>query len=309
VSRAEKVTSQCAMHVDLGPLRRAAASEDQSSLSRLLTRVERRAFEDEDCDAAEADLRSGLRLYAELQDQPASIDAKDQARQILSRREFETSVAPEKDPTAEEPEAPDEPGWLAKLFKALWEWLTKRREDARETPVQVDTSSSPSMAGANAVMIGALVLVTAVLLFILIRSFKRKKTEQTDLDETGGLTQQPLEDGMSALSKPAETWAGLADDLAARGEFREAIRHLYLALLSRLHRDGVIDYDPTLSNWEYLFAFKGAAALKAGFKELTRRFDFAWYGNLGVDSLAWAMFRKVAEPLLVPSPEGEAPRA
>ena len=173
-----------------------------------------------------------------------------------------------------------------------------------------EPSGSPAMAGANAVMIGALVLVAAVLLFILIRSFKRKKTEQTELDESGGLTQQPLDhDTMSALSKPPETWAGLADELAAKGEYREAIRHLYLALLSRLHRDGVIDYDPTLSNWEYLFAFKGALSLKAGFKELTRRFDFAWYGNLGVDSLAYAMFRKVAEPLLVPTVEGGAARA
>ena len=71
----------------------------------------------------------------------------------------------------------------------------------------------------------------------------------------------------------------------------------------------MIDYDPTLSNWEYLFGFKGAGGLKAGFKDLTRRFDFAWYGNLGVDSLAYAMFREVAEPLLVPSVDGATARA
>lgn len=311
LERAAKVTDQCAMHVDLSPLEReAVASDTQSSLSRLISRVERRALEDDDCEAAEADLREGLRLYAELQDQPAPLDARQTARQILSRREFQTSPDPDQDPAVEEDQAPDEPGWLARLFKALWEWLTKHRDDEREAPTPMDTSSSPAMAGANAVMIGALVLVTAVLLFILIRSFKRKQSTQTQLDESGGLTQQPLDhDSMSALSKPPETWAGLADALAAKGEYREAIRHLYLALLSRLHRDGVIDYDPTLSNWEYLFAFKGASSLKAGFKELTRRFDFAWYGNLGVDSLAYAMFRKVAEPLLAAPPEGADARA
>ena len=309
LERASKLSDTCQMRVDLGPMRKQTASEEQSSLSRLITRIERRAYEDEDCEAAEADLREGLRLYAELQDQPSPIDAQGEAKRILSRREFQTTTDPEKDPTIEDPEAPDEPGWLARLFKALWEWLTRRR-DTRETATPVEPSSSPAMGGANAVMIGALLLVAAVLLFILIRSFKRNKTDQTELDESGGLTQQPLGgDGMSAISKPPETWAGLADELAARGEFREAIRHLYLALLSRLHRDGVIDYDPTLSNWEYLFAFKGASALKTGFKDLTRRFDFAWYGNLGVDSLAYAMFRKVAEPLLVPSPEGAPSRA
>ncbi|MDP3151775.1 MAG: DUF4129 domain-containing protein [Archangium sp.] len=308
VERAAKLTDECAMRVDLAPLERQGIPDDeQSSLTRLISRVERRVFEDDDCDAAEADLREGLRLYAELQAQPAPLDAQDTAKKILSRREFQTSNDPEK--AAEEEPPPDEPGWLAKLFKALWEWLNKQRDDDRPTPPEVEVSASPAMAGANAVMIGAIVLVAAVLLFILIRSFKRKQPGQTELDETGGLTQQPLDhDTMSALSKPPETWAGLADELAAKGEYREAIRHLYLALLSRLHRDGVIDYDPTLSNWEYLFAFKGASSLKAGFKDLTRRFDFAWYGNLGVDSLAYAMFRKVAEPLLVPA-EGSTTRA
>lgn len=308
LERAGKVTDECSMRVDLGPMERVTPGE-QSSLSRLITRVERRAYEDEDCEGAEADLREGLRLYAELQDQPAPVDAQGTVKSILSRREFQTGPDPDA-PAVEEPEAPEAPGWLARLFKAIWEWLSKQRDDERERPLPTEPSGSPAMAGANAVMIGALVLVAAVLLFILIRSFKRKKTEQTELDESGGLTQQPLDhDTMSALSKPPETWAGLADELAAKGEYREAIRHLYLALLSRLHRDGVIDYDPTLSNWEYLFAFKGASSLKAGFKELTRRFDFAWYGNLGVDSLAYAMFRKVAEPLLVPTVEGGAARA
>ena len=309
LERAAKVTYQCSMRVDLEPMKQETiAADQQSSLTRLIVRVERRAYEDDDCDGAEADLREGLRLYAELQDQPAPIDAQQTARQILSRREFQTVSDPDKDATVEDPEGPDEPGWLAKLFKALWDWLSKQEKDEGERPVPVDTSSSPAMPGANAVMIGTIVLVAAVLLFILIRSFKRKP-EHNDLDETGGLTEQPLaHDTMSALSRPPETWAGLADELAARGEYREAIRHLYLALLSRLHRDGVIDYDPTLSNWEYLFAFKGASALKAGFKELTRRFDFAWYGNLGVDALAYAMFRKVAEPLLIPT-EGANARA
>ncbi len=308
LQRAARLTDHCDMRVDLKPLEgNHVLSDEQSSLSRLLARVERRAYEGEDCEGAEADLREGLRLYAELQAEPTTTDPQLTAKQILSRPEFQTTPEVSDDANPADPEAPDEPGWLAKLFKALWEWLSKQSPRERnDDPVKVEPSSSPEMAGANAVMIGAIVLVAGVLLFILIRSFKRKKTEQTEFDESGGLTEQRLDqDTMSAISRPPETWAGLADELAARGEYRDAIRHLYLALLSRLHRDGVIDYDPTLSNWEYLFAFKGSSALKAAFKELTSRFDFAWYGNLGVDALAYAMFRKVAEPLLV-SAEGAA---
>ncbi len=310
--RAAKLTDDCGMRVDLKPLTgREVPAEEQSALARLLTRVERRAYDDEDCDAAEADLREGLALYAELQAQPPSVDAQGKAKEILDRPEFQTVLDKPRDDAAQ-PEAPDEPGWFARFWKWLEEWLRKReREQEREAPdLDVPTDRAPDMRGANAVMIGALVLVAGALLFILIRSLKKKPTDEVDLDESGGLTQQSLEaDAMSALSKPAETWAGLADELAAKGEYREAIRHLYLALLSRLHRDGVIDYDPTLSNWEYLFAFKGASSLKAAFKDLTRRFDFAWYGNLGVDGVAWAMFRRVAEPLLAPPAEGASARA
>ena len=66
---------------------------------------------------------------------------------------------------------------------------------------------------------------------------------------------------MSALARAPESWAGLADVLAREGKFREAIRHLYLATLSRLHRDGAIDYDPAKSNWDYFRGFKGKGAL------------------------------------------------
>jgi hypothetical protein len=274
-------------------------------MARFLSRVERRAWEEEDCQSAEDDLREGLRLYGELKAQPVAMDAQQAAKDILGRPEFQATPPPGE--AAPEEAEEEGQGWWSRLMRAIWEWFMKQDREDPVRPPPAATTGSPDMAGANAVMIGALVLVTAVLLFILVRSLRKPKSDQASLDESGGLVSQPLEhDAMSALSRPAETWAGLADELAARGEHREAIRHLYLALLARLHRDGVIDYDPTLSNWEYLFAFKGASALKAAFKELTRRFDFAWYGNVGVDALAYSMFRQVAEPLLSRAKEGAA---
>lgn len=306
VLRAERLVDDCDMRVDLTPLRRGWADEDQSSLSRMLTRIETRLDVNEDCDAAEADLRESLRLFSELQDAAPAIDAQDTAKKILERPEFQEPAPVVENPEVENED--DEPGWLSKLIRDFFEWLRKREPQERDTP-KID-GPSVSMGAANAVMIGAIVLVVAVLLVILIRSVKLKDKSNAVLDESNGLQQQPLaHDAMSALSKPSETWAGLADELAARGEYREAIRHLYLALLSRLHRDGVIDYDPTFSNWEYLFAFKGSSSAKTAFKELTRRFDFAWYGKLGVDALAWTMFRQITEPLLAPPTEGATTRA
>jgi hypothetical protein len=154
-------------------------------------------------------------------------------------------------------------------------------------------------------MVVVIAVVVAVIIALLVLG--RRQREDPTAPAGQGLDEQALsDDPASALSKPPERWAGLADELAARGDFREAIRHLYLALLARLHRDGVIDYDPTNSNWDYLLAFKGAAELRHGFRELTRRFDFAWYGHLDVTDAAWATFRATAEPMLSRQPERDA---
>jgi hypothetical protein len=105
---------------------------------------------------------------------------------------------------------------------------------------------------------------------------------------------------MSALARAPESWAGLADDLARQGNFREAVRHLYLALLSRLHRTHAIDYDITASNWEYVSRFRGQSIHKPAFRQLTNRFDFTWYGNEITDAELWNQFRSTAQPLIQP---------
>jgi hypothetical protein len=153
------------------------------------------------------------------------------------------------------------------------------------------------MAVATVVIVLAVVLIIGIGIFLIVRFTKRDQGGDAEV-ETSTLEAALSNDPMSALSRPAGTWASLADELAARGEFREAIRHLYLALLARLHVEGRISYDTTRSNWEYLRELKGTAALLAAFRELTRRFDFAWYGHLLVDSAAYDTFRELTGPWL-----------
>ncbi|MEW6435217.1 MAG: DUF4129 domain-containing protein [Myxococcota bacterium] len=283
----------------------AAGPSDQAALTRFVSRVERRAYDEEDCDGAVEELATGLRL---MKDAPAASEtdsavSRDAAKAILARPEFQQAPVRPKEDTAEEDESPS---WFRKLWddiwKAIWEWL--RRREPREAPIDLPDGGG-SMAGANVVMLVAIASVAGVLLSILLRNWKRKRPADAAVDESGAVSETALSsDPMSALSRPPESWAGLADQLAAAGNFREAIRHLYLALLSRLHRDGAIDYDPTLSNWEYLSAFKGPGELKPAFRELTRRFDFVWYGNLDATATSYAVFRQTAGPLLTPRPEG-----
>ena len=140
-----------------------------------------------------------------------------------------------------------------------------------------------------------------LLAVILVRAL-REESQETEGVPLEVSTQDAAQaaDPTNALSRPPEGWAHLADELAARGEYREAVRSLYLALLSRLHRDGAILYDSTLSNWDYLRHFKGQREWLPPFRELTYRFDFAWYGNLPVGQDGYDAFRTLCAPLLAP---------
>ncbi|MDX2008955.1 MAG: DUF4129 domain-containing protein [Myxococcaceae bacterium] len=305
--RVERLVDECEMEprVEREQVSRIdkVGERDHSALSRFISRVERRAYDEQDCDAAEKDLREGLLELEATQAPEAALDARaarDDASQILARPEFQQiekkhDEAPKGDEA--KPDGPWQAFWdqVGKWLKRFFEWLLERDD---KPDVKPPAFAGGEMFGANAVIIVIVVLLVGLLVFLLLQLLP-KKAEEQDGGEALASSETPLtSDPMSALSKRPETWAGLADELAAKGQYREAIRHLYLALLSTLHRAGVIDYDPTKSNWDYLFAFKGGGAQKSAFRELTRRFDFAWYGNLEVSDGAYATFRRIVQPLL-----------
>lgn len=273
-------------------------------LDRFVRRVERQAFDEEDCDKARATLTQGLTTMGTTVDAQARADARAataRAKDILARPEF-AEAAPKAAKDAPEPTAPPEtPGWWQRFIDWLGAYLKKLFEREPAEPRQ--ETAQPFLTGASVANVLVVVLVTltlAVLGVVLLRALNRDKrragAEGVQVSTVDASTLAG--DAHHALSRPPEGWAHLADELAARGAYREAVRSLYLALLSRLHRDGAILYDETLSNWDYLYQFRGRAEWKAPFRELTRRFDFAWYGNLPVGVDGYREFRALTEPLL-----------
>ncbi len=316
--RLAEVVNDCGLGNRISPVEIDAVGQlspsHQSALSRFVARVEHEAWQQEDCDRAGDELTKGLRLITQTRalDPADATSARDSAKAILARPEF--SVTPPDDKNAAVEDGEEAPGWFSKWWKELWDaifrWLRGLRRNEARQDFEAPTSSGFDMGISNGVVIVGVIAVIAVLAWLLLRGQLKRAPSGADT-EVSSLSQSPLtSDPMSALARPPETWAGLADQLAADGKYREAIRHLYLALLSRLHRDGAIDYDPARSNWDYFRGFKGNSRILAPFRELTRRFDFAWYGNLEVSQAAWNTFRGVCEPILAPAPEeGQAKSA
>jgi hypothetical protein len=76
-----------------------------------------------------------------------------------------------------------------------------------------------------------------------------------------------------------ETLWRQADELARRGQFLEAVRHLYLAVLALLHRRNLIRFERMRTNGEYVQQLRAHEALHGPFKRLTNLFEVKWYGE------------------------------
>ena len=95
---------------------------------------------------------------------------------------------------------------------------------------------------------------------------KRKKKTRTVLGEEIATD--------STSSELAE--AGLA--AARAGDFRIAVRKLYVALLYELAERNVIELDDSSTNHEYLNKVSRFPVLAGPMRYLTDRFDYVWYG-------------------------------
>ncbi|MDC0714773.1 DUF4129 domain-containing protein [Stigmatella sp. ncwal1] len=315
LQRMESVATDCEydsehLEEDFAAVSSLSAAEQQK-FQRLLRAVEKKAYEGEDCEAASETLRQGLEQAAETRALesalPDSRAASAKARDILSRPEF--AAAPRADSASEEP-PPVAPDWWQRFMNWLDEVLEKLFK-RRPSPSRVEpTSVGGDLTVANGLVVLLIAAVVGVLVTVLLRALGQQQRKEGAQLEVSTLDAAALaQDPMSALARPPEGWAHLADELAAQGQYREAVRSLYLALLSRLHREGAILYDSTLSNWDYLRQFKGRREWLPPFRELTRRFDFAWYGNLPVGAEGYRDFRALTQPLLAASSAPEASRA
>jgi hypothetical protein len=95
------------------------------------------------------------------------------------------------------------------------------------------------------------------------------------------------------LSLPPDELRERAHRFAAEGNFREALRHLYIALLLNFDARGVWRYDARRTNWEHISALKNDASkssLVVPLSDITRHFDRVRYGNAPCAQSDWQRF-------------------
>ncbi|HEY8432816.1 MAG TPA: DUF4129 domain-containing protein [Sandaracinaceae bacterium] len=154
---------------------------------------------------------------------------------------------------------------LRDLIERLLEWLFRPRDE----PSGIDIPGVDfDLPGASFfITVGAILLVAVGAYLWLTR--KKEKSEAAKSEAV--VTSDPRD-------RPPAAFLDDAARLADAGDLREALRALYLATLVALDRRRLIAYDPHLTNWQYLRQMPRGEARDA-FAQLTRLFDYKWYGH------------------------------
>lgn len=98
--------------------------------------------------------------------------------------------------------------------------------------------------------------------------------------------------------KGGSHWIKRAEQAAAQGVYREAIRCLFQSVLERLDEQGVISRAENKTNLEYVEEVERHLPQQAPiFTELVRRFDHSWYGLATVNSAQYEQFYQVVRQM------------
>ena len=175
-------------------------------------------------------------------------------REILARPEFQ-------------PQQQQPPDWFNELINRFLQWLSRILG-------QPLTLSAPDNLTLQAFGMLAAVLVVLVLAYILRGLFADLAGDSTLDPETGAAT-MPL-NAQAALTR--------ADGLSSQGDYRSAVRYLYLSALLILDERGWLYYDRTRTNREYLRDLSARPETASLLRAVIDVFDRVWYGFQPLDA-------------------------
>lgn len=106
------------------------------------------------------------------------------------------------------------------------------------------------------------------------------------------------QDGLpSDTTRDSEHAMRRAQSLSRQGDYRMALRYLYLSTLLLLNDRGLIQYDRTRTNREYLQNVAHHPQLKATLQEIVEIFDRTWYGLSAPDAKTYDRFEALVHRL------------
>lgn len=196
-----------------------------------------------------------------------------------------------------------------KWAEELWERMLGGEKKARD-PLEADSSgfvakvasffSMIASSWALSILAGTLLVVLLALIVKIIIDRVRKLEPQTVEAEVLGVIDLESEE-VVATQLPEDEWLRMAKEKIGQGEYRLAVRALFLATLAHLGERGLLKVVKSKSNRDY----SGELSLKArsmpvvieAFGENVGLFEWVWYGLHDIGDDAVARFTKNYEQI------------
>lgn len=177
--------------------------------------------------------------------------------------------------------APEEPNFLQKIWQDIRQavadfWLRLFPEDSRfSVPL-------------NDILLVVAGVLVAIALAYALRGIIGDLTADAALSAEEELGGEPLTADL-ALQK--------AQEFSGGGDFRTAVRYLYLSSLLLLEERGLLRYDRSLTNREYLRSVAHRPELATILREVIDVFDRVWYGFQNLSATEYDAYARRVETL------------
>lgn len=189
------------------------------------------------------------------------------ARSVLAADEF-----------ASDPPPP--PSWVQRTMNSLDRWLSRLFSRPTPNPAPMQPVNPNLLQGFFILIIAA---ALGALIYLLVNVLGQRGAKARPL----GLAE---EEAVLVEARDNDSLLALAEQQAKAGDYRRAFRLVYLAALVALDTGGVLRFDRSKTNWEYLRALRSAGRgdIYQALTPLTREFDQVWYGFSRTDSSQYA---------------------
>lgn len=177
----------------------------------------------------------------------------------------------------DQPPSPLEDFWN-QLWNRINEWLNQvfNSDDGVRVPIPGEAFS-----------IGASVILAIVLLFVFRSLFGDFLLDAAAKDEQ--VAGDELLTAESALQK--------AKDISRGGDYRTAVRYLYISSLLTLDERGLMRFDRSKTNREYLRSVAAYPQLSAPLRDVIDVFDRVWYGFQPLDADSFQHYAEKVDQL------------
>jgi hypothetical protein len=177
--------------------------------------------------------------------------------------------------------------WLEDLFSAL---IPERMPQGTEAAAQIGSQ----------LLVWTIVIGGGVLLAILLSYWLRLLIGGILADQLSGRRQEG-----DAIPESAAEARAQAHVLAEAGNYRSAVRHLYLAALLHLDEQGILRFQQDQTNREVLAQTKDGSSVRSHLEPVVETFDRVWYGVREPDRQTFEAYRHEIDVLMAESEEKE----